>query len=180
MGFFSWLTADTGESIANIHSGHPNSGKTDYLLQPDGPPIAQTGYAGYGVFGGVDACAWLAERNGAGTRDAGIALASGCYRDVVTDELFSSGGAYPGSTPHGRFDEPFAAYGGRTPNDLIEAGRWEEYIPEPGFPLKFSFDSNADYHALPASRTCPHQGYFYPPSDDDEADGESGRNGPGQ
>ena len=67
MGFFSWNTADTNESIANIHSGHPNADRTVYLLQPDGKaPIEETVYDGYGIFGNVDAYAWLAEMNGLG------------------------------------------------------------------------------------------------------------------
>ena len=73
MGFFSWNTADTNESIANIHSGHPNADRTVYLLQPDGKaPIEETAYNGYGVFGDVDAYAWLAEINGLGTPGSSI------------------------------------------------------------------------------------------------------------
>ena len=68
MGFFSWKTADTNESIANREAPHPNAGRTVYLLQPNGaPPIQEDDYVGYGVFGGVDAFAWLAEMNGLGT-----------------------------------------------------------------------------------------------------------------
>ncbi|NGZ66569.1 hypothetical protein G6Z92_06165 [Vibrio aestuarianus subsp. cardii] len=64
MGFFSWKTADSNESVANIHSGHENARRTVYLLQPNGAePIAESRYNGYGVFGGVDAYAWLAKMN---------------------------------------------------------------------------------------------------------------------
>ena len=67
MGFFSWKTADTDESIANIHSDHQNAGRTVYLLQPNGKePIEETAYNGYGDFGPVDAFAWLAEMNSLG------------------------------------------------------------------------------------------------------------------
>ncbi len=67
MGFFSWKTADTNESIANIHSDHPNAGRTVYLLQPGGKePIEETAYNGYGDFGPADAYAWLAEMNSLG------------------------------------------------------------------------------------------------------------------
>ena len=52
MGFFSWKTADTNESIANIHSNHPNAGRTVYLLQPGGKePVEETAYNGYGTPG---------------------------------------------------------------------------------------------------------------------------------
>ena len=50
MGFFSWNTADTNESIANREAPHPNAGRTSYLLQPNGaPPIQEDDYVGYGV-----------------------------------------------------------------------------------------------------------------------------------
>lgn len=64
MGFFSWKTADSKESIANMHAVHPNSARTVYMLQPNGKePIIERFYEGYGVFGGVDAYAWLARMN---------------------------------------------------------------------------------------------------------------------
>lgn len=64
MGFFSFLTADTNESIANVQSGHPNSKRPVYMLQPNGQePICCCQYQGYTVFGGVDAFAWLAKMN---------------------------------------------------------------------------------------------------------------------
>lgn len=75
MGFFSWKTADTKESIANVHA-QPNQ-RPVYLLQPKGcEPIKCSVYDGYGVFGGIDAYEWLATMNGmaSGGREAGIDL----------------------------------------------------------------------------------------------------------
>lgn len=64
MGFSSWKTADTNETIANVHSGHPNSERAVYLLQPNGQkPIKERQYNGYCVFGGVNAFVWLARMN---------------------------------------------------------------------------------------------------------------------
>ena len=64
MGFYSWKTADSNESIANIHSDHPNASKPIYLLQPEGQkPIKESRYNGYCIFGGVHAFAWLAKMN---------------------------------------------------------------------------------------------------------------------
>lgn len=61
MGFISFLTADTQESIRNIHTGEH---RCVYLLQPHGrPSIEEAGYEGYGVFGEVDAFVWLAMHN---------------------------------------------------------------------------------------------------------------------
>lgn len=64
MGFFSWKTADTGESIANIHAQTSTSRvRPVYLYKPKGGWIKETSYDGYGVFGGRDAHALLAYWN---------------------------------------------------------------------------------------------------------------------
>ena len=65
MGFFSWKTADTKESIGNISSAKSHTKKHGnvYLLQPYAPAICESGYDGYGFFGGVDAYFWLASKN---------------------------------------------------------------------------------------------------------------------
>jgi hypothetical protein len=62
MGFFSWKTSDTKETIWNIYTG---KSKPVYLLMPEGRPnIGEPAYDGYGRFGGKDAYALLAEENG--------------------------------------------------------------------------------------------------------------------
>lgn len=92
MGFFSFLTADTNESIANVHSGHPNSKRPVYMLQPKGKePIECTHYDGHGVFAGVDAYAWLAKMNIENTADLDL------YDDC--DELREWGIALAFHTP---------------------------------------------------------------------------------
>jgi hypothetical protein len=65
MGFFSWKTADTGESIGNTHSlmSHDDHHGPVYLLSPEGEHIKERGYDGYGVFKGVNAYSWLAIYN---------------------------------------------------------------------------------------------------------------------
>ena len=61
MGFISFLTADTRESIRNVYTGEA---KLVYLLQPGlAPSIEERSYEGYGVFGGVDVFVWLATHN---------------------------------------------------------------------------------------------------------------------
>ena len=87
MGFFSWKTADTNESIANSYSDHPNAHRTVYLLQPNGkPPVQENDYQGYGVFGDVDAYAWLAEINGLGIPGSDVQV----RREAGIDAFFSS------------------------------------------------------------------------------------------
>lgn len=62
MGFFSWKTSDTHESISNSAS---NRGALPvYLLCPhNNEVIYEACYDGYGVFGGHDAYALLARWN---------------------------------------------------------------------------------------------------------------------
>lgn len=73
MGFFSWKTADTNETIWNMYTGKH---KPVYLLLPDGrAPIEEPAYEGYGDFGGEDAYELLAKENNLGEdRIAGIEL----------------------------------------------------------------------------------------------------------
>lgn len=65
MGFFSWLTADTQESIAVSDSTHPDHPpRAVYMLQPDGAPtIAEPSYEGYGIIGGINVYEWIGRRN---------------------------------------------------------------------------------------------------------------------
>lgn len=77
MGFFSWKTCDTDESIANIHSGKPVF--TVHMITPDGRVFTENEYDGYGEFGGKDFYELLAELNGLGSdRYAGIDL---CFKE---------------------------------------------------------------------------------------------------
>jgi hypothetical protein len=73
MGFFSWLTCDTGESIANAHSGRETF--EVHMITPDGRVFTENNYDGYGVFGGKDFYELLGELNGLGpNRSAAIDL----------------------------------------------------------------------------------------------------------
>jgi len=72
----------------------------------------------------------------------------------------------------GNYDEQLPSLDNLTPNLLNEKKLWTRV---PGikifgvkqvhgslpFPLKFSFNKDADYDSLPPSETCPAQGYFY-------------------
>lgn len=188
MGFFSWTTADKQESIANIHSNHPNKSRTVYLLQPEGAqPIAEAQYDGYGVFGGIDAYEWLANNNfsekmiqkaidnNIDVRNLGITALFGKYfTDRNDGEKF-----FFSYDDHNIFEDltPFVGdYAtiqpkyGKTPNELIKEGVWVEcdfseflYITKP---LKFSHDKFAKYEDFPKSEICPKQGFFY--SEDEE------------
>jgi hypothetical protein len=134
MGFFSWKTADTHESIANNDAKHANSGRTVYLLQPNGQEaIDSTGYRGDGIFGGVDAYAWLAKNN------------PECF-DAEKRERISELDLYE--------DEDTLRMMG------IDIECDESVTLK--FPLKFSFQKDAVYEKLNASEDCEYQGFFYP------------------
>ena len=189
MGFFSWITADTNESIPAYASG---LGKTVYLLQPKGePPIKEEEYEGYGEFGGVDAHEWVARRNVPAKRLAGlsdeevrlvgISLHNGGYyldsetgaklsifhfgHDVIDPEI---------KAHYGTYNNPVRGYGGKTANELIKESRLVSQAHEIALPLKFSFSPDAVYEDLPASKDCPDQGFFYGADgdEDDEDDGD--------
>lgn len=208
MGFFSWKTADTDESIGNNASGfgHDDLHGPVYMLSPDGEHIKESSYDGYGVFGGVDAYVWLSLKNlpeqsltiinyltplsgddliGLSNRMLGldsyssavaklsfdnISEVSDKLRDLaiyhfsdsamfdpVTDERVING---RGGIPF-RYDEPIERYDGKTLNELTNENFFVIKAVEPEFPLKFSFDENAKYDALPASGDCPDQGFFF-------------------
>ena len=94
MGFFSWKTSDTDKSISNRYS--ERGALPCYLLIPKefgGGHIYEDKYGGYGVFGGRDVYALVAQWNAPDRckdkngdwlsdddcRDVGIELA--CYDD---------------------------------------------------------------------------------------------------
>lgn len=183
MGFFSWLTADTKESIRNRHSAE---GATPvYMLFPYNKPtirgefhLLETSYDGYGLFQSIDAYKWLARANYPKSwylpdetrREIGIELDVGdCYRDKNTGELFHKAGRFlfPGMKRiTGLYNERQEGYD-MSPNELLDKGIWSkekvrdnvkferEYLP-----LKFSFDEHAVYEDLPPSERDPSQGFF--------------------
>ena len=83
MGFFSWETQDSNESIANHYSDR--SVFTVYMHDQLGNTWQEDKYEGYGVFGGKDYYELLAEMNGLKTREEGIELA---YSDPAKPCLF--------------------------------------------------------------------------------------------
>lgn len=73
MGFFSWITQDTKQSIANVHTPLRTT-PTVYMRDNKGNVWKEENYDGYGMFGGKDFYELLAEMNGKETRGEGIDL----------------------------------------------------------------------------------------------------------
>ena len=98
MGFFSWITQDTGESIANTYSDRHTFSVT--MTDDKGNKWVENDYEGYGVFGGKDYYELLDEMNrdtnGArGDRDSGIDIAYG-ERPFIAPSLSRSGRWFTG------------------------------------------------------------------------------------
>jgi hypothetical protein len=90
MGFFSWMTCDTGESIPSSYSDRDTFQVA--MITPDGRAFREASYEGYGVFGGKDFYELLAELNGLEPdRGAGIDL---CFKDNGSGDD-SPGVVYP-------------------------------------------------------------------------------------
>ena len=85
MGFFSWKTQDTNESIPNVYSNRKTF--TVFMHDNKGNIWTETEYDGYGEFGGKDYYELLAEMNGLTTRQEGIELAfskNPCFYPNIT------------------------------------------------------------------------------------------------
>ena len=95
MGFFSWKTSDTQETIWNEHCG--DKCKPVKMLLPDGSVIIEESYEGYGVFGGIDFYEAVSTLNGyAPDRGKGISLMDVNYhesapRRIIAPKLVSIG-----------------------------------------------------------------------------------------
>lgn len=172
------------KSIWNVHSGGPV--RTVYLLQPNGEAsIEEPAYDGRGVFGGVDAFVWLAERNLSAkvlrtlrrsdwpnaVQAAGHRLIyETAYRDKTTGTLWSAGNTgWLLDRPDIRSFELSGSHLipelGMSAEDAFRSSRFELvfYGAPLKYPLKFSFNRNAVYERLPAAKVCPYNGYSGPP-----------------
>lgn len=175
MGFSSWKTADTKQSIYNKYT---DKCKPVYLLQPNGQPaIAEPEYDGYAVFGGVDVFVWLAIHN----------FPTSVTENLDDQQLRSLGlmsyfplrsFVWEGRKHIYDFEEQIALATGvihigddyvllkEDDNDWrcsefnkqgMTKNRLKGQLP---YPLKFSFNPNCLYENHSASELCPHQGFF--------------------
>ncbi len=182
MGYFSWLTADTKQSI------RVNVSKKVYLLRPNGQlPIIEDYYDGFGNFGDIDAYDWLAENNlpeqymekakkliqenpnnsNYELRLIGISLDCGVfYMDEITGKRYCYNpfvAALFNFTPFLSYD--MVLLGGKTVNQLIKSKKLKAFpvstmINGLKYPLKFSYNEDATYELLSASETCSKQGFL--------------------
>ncbi|MDC5725617.1 hypothetical protein [Vibrio europaeus] len=181
MGFFSFKTADTKQSIFNTCT---EKCRPVYMFQPNNEdPIYEPAYEGYGVFGGVDAYTWLAKHNLPTTvtnsydddelRTLGIKLAFGLDSFEYDNHLFIKENELDvlrqvnpallerEFTQFQAFSDFIIVNGEEIrPNDLPSHLRTDLQLAPVKYPLKFSFRKGKQYSDYPASESCPYQGYF--------------------
>ncbi len=106
MGFFSWITQDTGRSIANAYSGLE---MFKVIMTDDkGNQWVEENYEGYGVFGGKDYYELLSEMNGGnGDRTEGIGLAFNKERKRIKYPSLSEDGKYREGQPESCPDQGY-------------------------------------------------------------------------
>lgn len=121
MGFFSWITQDTGRSICNTHSGR----KTFKVVMSDnkGHQWVELDYGGYGIFGGKDYYVLLDEMNGGdGDRNEGIRLAFADGDENTIYPSLTESGAYMGGAEPEHCDAQGCFY-----DDEWEDDEYEDY-----------------------------------------------------
>jgi len=105
MGFFSWITQDTDQSIACSFSSRSTFSVT--MTDDKGNRYREEAYEGYGIFGGKDYYELLDEMNGGdGDRQAGIALAFS-NRPHKSPSLSRCGDYYNGDAPENCPDQGY-------------------------------------------------------------------------
>ena len=173
MGFFSFITSDGNESIANIHSNRKTFPVYLATPGPNGKVFEEKGYNGYGVFGGKDIYVLIAELNNLlpnGTEEdkrmAGIDLV---YKTIITDGTTT----YIKGVDFTRWDKPIGDTN-RTANELVYEDGWSMMHPN-GYgdlniavkqglvmPKLFEDRSSINYwDEFPYPTSCSYQGYFY-------------------
>ena len=174
MGLFSWLTADTQESIPCVHSNRPTF--TVHMITEDGQIFTEKAYEGYGVFGGKDFYILAAEINTfKGKDDAetrmnffncmwkrGVETKDGKTKLFYRDDFDN----YESKITVGNLKT--------TANELVSKHGWQQFDYErDGFQnhgfkmpkivevLPSKENWKAEWDELPYNKLCPNQGYFY-------------------
>lgn len=185
MGFMSWKDCVDDETVANMHSEHPNRLKTLYLLQPNGKEsIPEDSYDGYGRIQGRSAFAWQGEHNkgieivGNDEEDLhnfGLLLEMGSIYKDSKGNLYTDGKkGIPKLNIEGlncNYIDIHPKFG-KTPNELLESGELQDVtlrsILEEKFddyiftPIKVTYHKDAKYEDYEASKKCQYQGFGYP------------------
>lgn len=157
MGFISWLTSDTENSIPNLYSD--NECIKVHMMDNDGNVFVEENYEGYGDFGGKNYFELLAEMNGGKTKEDGLTIYNGVrgIKNIKTNEVLL-------------YDKDFLCWdtpiyeGQPTPYSLVFNGEWimvTEKLEDISYPLLLEKPQQVTdwYNKVPEE--CEYQGYFY-------------------
>lgn len=184
MGLFSWLTADTEESIPCVYSNRLPF--IVHMVTEDGQIFTEKEYDGYGNFGGKDFYVLAAELNGLKGKDDEET------RNLFFDDIWKRGVQTKDGTTKLFYRKDFDTYESKivvgellvTPNELTSRCDWVSFdygsdgFHNHGFKMpklvKNLPNKNIDwkvwFNNLPYNESCPDQGYFYSNDDDDDED----------
>ncbi|WP_298636652.1 hypothetical protein [uncultured Umboniibacter sp.] len=180
MGFFSYNTCDTSESIPAPASSRYAAPRLVYLPTVEGIGAVSGFYDGYGRIDDTDVHTWLAIANtGIDSRALGIILDCGTNYHRETDTFWVCDFAFDEAernliingltqfASHVQFfpgyDSPIDHFGDANMNQLKAKGIIEDFdfATQLKHPLKLSFDPNCDFDRHGASTPCRYQGFFY-------------------
>jgi len=191
MGFSSYKTSDTGESIANSYSSRPTF--TVHMITEDGQVFTENEYEGYQDFGGKNTHVLIGELNGLTAEEGNGNSAEENLRlkvlNLIYETIITCGErSYSNKKDFFNWETPLEAEGGKTPNQLVEMGWKQEYpygygnftacakagLKMPKFVETLPSKKNwkQEWDKLPYPEDCEAQGYFYDDRDDKEGEDE--------
>ena len=171
MGFFSFKTSDTKQSIPNIHSGR--STFTVHMITEDGRVFTENEYDGYGRFGGKDIYELIAELNNLPGKN--IDEKRSAAIDLLYETHIIKGDcSYKQGTDFSHWEMPLPSEGGKTPKQLTKDEGWKIFYPN-GYgdfnkaaqngiklPKLVRLESSlGKFYEFPYPEDCPDQGFFY-------------------
>lgn len=176
MGFTSWKTSDTNESISNAYS--IRGALVVHMITEDGQVFTEEDYQGYADFGGKNVHVLIGELNGIKARSEEalrLKVIEMLYRTILSngERFYEAQGKDFFS-----WETPLKQEGGKTPNQLVKTKGWKKLHPYgygnfkiaaanglkmPKFveELPSKKDWKKVWDSLPYPEVCKDQGYFY-------------------
>lgn len=180
MGFSSFKTSDTQESISNAYSSR--GALPVHMITEDGKVFSEEDYQGYMEFGGKNVHVLIGEMNGMTAPDEEslrLKVINLLYMTVLTNgkRSYTAGGK-----DFFNWETPLKAEGGKTPNQLVKTKGWRQEYPygygdfkvaaRAGLKLpKFVEELEVSpkdkkawkkfWDSLPYPEDCEAQGFFY-------------------
>jgi hypothetical protein len=134
MGFFSFITSDTGKSIANVHSTRKTI--TVHLITRNGQIFTEESYGGYGNFGSIDIFVLIGKLNGYTGEDDDIR--SRTFNYLLNNGITNGEKTYMYREHFANYDSQIPQENNMSANELVQSGQFRQLF------RKFSFSEFAD------------------------------------